>query len=141
MIAARRSDGFFNYSQQINHNPVFEVSWRREEGEGGGRREEASCVFRFYFYGKKRRAGLSLPSSFSSTAKAIRIKVGKVRECDRDELTDGCALVYRRLCRCTTLVGAAAINRPRKTPLFDYSSMVAKEKPQVQGLSRNDFRG
>lgn len=30
--------------------------------------------------------------------------------------------------------------RPRKTPLFDYSSTVAKEKPQGQGVSRNDFR-
>lgn len=30
--------------------------------------------------------------------------------------------------------------RPRKTPLFDYSSTMAKEKPQGQGLARNDFR-
>lgn len=30
--------------------------------------------------------------------------------------------------------------RPRKTPLFDYSSTMAKEKPQGRGLARNDFR-
>lgn len=31
-------------------------------------------------------------------------------------------------------------DRPRKTPLFDYSSTMAKEKPQGQELARNDFR-
>lgn len=43
---------------------------------------------------------------------------------------------------CTTLVGRqlSTGGRPRKTPLFDYSSTVAKEKPQGQGLGRNDFR-
>jgi hypothetical protein len=29
---------------------------------------------------------------------------------------------------------------PRKTPLFDYSSTVAKEKPQGRRTGRNDFR-
>lgn len=42
---------------------------------------------------------------------------------------------------CTTFVKRwLSTGRPRKTPLFDYSSTVAKEKPQGQGLGRNDFR-
>lgn len=104
--------------------------------------KHAPRVFRSFFHGKKTGRGSLLSSPFRLSRNATRVKAApRCRaDRDRDELTDGYALVYRRLCRCTTFVGAAAINRPRKTPLFDYSSTVAKEKPQVQGPSRNDFR-
>lgn len=60
--------------------------------------------------------------------------------CDKFVASDY-AFVYRRLyARHSVGQQLSTGGRPRKTPLFDYSSTMAKEKPQGRGLARNDFR-
>lgn len=60
--------------------------------------------------------------------------------CNCDKLASDYAFVYRRPYARHSGSSYQPGGRPRKTPLFDYSSTMAKEKPQGQGLVRNDFR-
>jgi len=68
------------------------------------------------------------------------LKFSEKREYNRDKTREQIC-IYLSATICTTFVGQqlSTGDRPWKTPLFDYSSTMAKEKPQEQGLAEMIF--
>lgn len=73
------------------------------------------------------------PHAEAGTAKIVRGGANATATQTRERI---CIRLSPAVCR--AFVGQQQLStggRPRKTPLFDYSSTVAKEKPQGQGLA------
>lgn len=132
MIATQRSDGFFNYPR----SKLIAIRYLKSQDEG-----TLPCFFPLpRSDGVAGRVPPSLGLFFSRGATGVKVAEEprtRSRQALRANMHSfiGCRI-------CTTFVGRqlSTGGRPRKTPLFDYSSTVAKEKPQGQGLGRNDFR-
>lgn len=133
MIATQRSDGFFNYPR----SKLIAIRYLKSQDEG-----TLPCFFPLpRSDGVAGRVPPSFPRPFllsrSDGSQGCRGAANAIATGSRANMHSfiGCRI-------CTTYVGRqlSTGGRPRKTPLFDYSSTVAKEKPQGQGLGRNDFR-
>lgn len=131
MIAAQRSDGFFNYPR----SKLIAIRYLKSQDEG-----TLPCFFPLP-RSTERREGTSFPRPFllsrSDGSQGCRGAANAIATGSRANMHSfiGCRIR-------TTFVGRqlSTGGRPRKTPPFDYSSTVAKEKPQGRGLGRNDFR-